>query len=291
LDIPALCRILLKYCVRQAGRLPASTPAVSPKSDLKVDPFVKELQDDFNFGQPFDMNIYAPRLEKLVNMGFSQNEAMEALCIVENKGVEGALEVLVTDDKAKRKKRREEAVGRQNRSVNSMGTGGPPTTTTTGGTGDEQTAKELAALKKQYTQERDARVRSETELKTHLANLNKLVYKEYIRGMIADDTITVSDALQLQRYREQKQITQADHEQMLKEINLTPQKFEEMKKFKPKTENECVVCLDKPKDHVIFNCMHLCLCENCVTDINSKKNPKCPLCSKKITKIVRIFNS
>lgn len=71
--------------------------------------------------------------------------------------------------------------------------------------------------------------------------------------------------------------------QILKELQLTPKQFEEMKKFRSKGENECVVCLDKPKDHVIFNCMHLCLCEDCVVTVTNKKNAKCPLCSKKIT--------
>jgi hypothetical protein len=293
LEIPALCRILLKYCIRQAGRIPASATNNNivvnlPKTEIKGagDPFMKELQDDFNFGQPFDMSQYASRLAVLVNMGFSQNEAMEALCITDNKGVEGALEVLVTDDKTKRKKRREDAIARQGKSVNSMNTTGSPTASD-----PEQTNRELAATKKQFELEKQARVRSETELKLHLSNLNKLVYKEYIRGMTADEVITVQDTQQLQRYREQKQITQQEHDQILKELNLTTQKFDEMKKFKQKGENECVVCLDKPKDHVIFNCMHLCLCETCVTEVNNKKPPKCPLCSKKITKIVRVFNS
>ena len=61
-----------------------------------------------------------------------------------------------------------------------------------------------------------------------------------------------------------------------------------MKKFdqKDKRDTECVVCLDKPRDHVIMNCMHLCLCEDCAATF---QQPSCPLCSKKVRKIVRIF--
>jgi hypothetical protein len=299
LEIPALCRILLKYCIRQAGRLPAASNnamAVISKTELKGagDPFMKELQDDFNFGQAFDMSQYASRLTVLVNMGFSQNEAMEALCITDNKGVEGALEVLVTDDKVKRKKRREEAISRQGRSVNNMNTTGPNTQQGSSNTNSPSNAdmdREMTALKKQADVEKQARIRSEAELKTHLSNLNRIVYKEYIRGMIADETITVQDTQQLQRYRVEKQISQQEHDQIIKELNLTAQKFDDMKKFKPKGENECIVCLDKIKDHVIFNCMHLCLCEGCATQFTTSKSSKCPVCSKKITKIMKIFSS
>ena len=31
-----------------------------------------------------------------------------------------------------------------------------------------------------------------------------------------------------------------------------------------------VLCLDKPKDHVIFNCMHLCLCDDCAQIVLSQ---------------------
>jgi len=247
------------------------------------------------------MSMLASRLTTLVNMGFSQNEALEALCITDNKGVEGALEVLVTDDKAKRKKRREEAVLRQQRSVNSMGSttaGGPPANTNdnpnmnnAGNAASEQLSKELSGARKLAETEKAARLRSEGELKQLQGNLKLMVYKEYLRGVIADETITVQDSQQLSRYRETNKISQQEHDQIVKELGLTPQKFEEMKKFKQKTDVDCVVCLDKPKDQVVFNCMHLCMCEGCGTNLMQGKSPKCPLCGKKITKLMKIFNS
>jgi hypothetical protein len=57
------------------------------------DPFLIALQDDFNFGQPFDMSLYSHNLSMLGSMGFKRDEAMEALCVTENKSVEAALEV------------------------------------------------------------------------------------------------------------------------------------------------------------------------------------------------------
>ncbi len=56
---------------------------------------------------------------------------------------------------------------------------------------------------------------------------------------------------------------------------------------KEKRDTECVVCLDKPKDHVVMPCMHMCLCEDCAKDFGAKNN--CPMCSKKVRKVMRIF--
>ena len=58
---------------------------------------------------------------------------------------------------------------------------------------------------------------------------------------------------------------------------------------------DCVVCLDKPKTYIILNCMHLCLCEDCANSWMKHKgaantfNKNCPICSKKITQIARIY--
>ena len=40
------------------------------------------------------MSLYQNHVQMLSQMGFSKEEAMEALVITENKGIEGALEIL-----------------------------------------------------------------------------------------------------------------------------------------------------------------------------------------------------
>jgi len=301
LDLPALCRILLKYCVRQAARPPAPHSSSSKPVGVglssptpSADPFLEQLQNDFNYGAPFDMALFAGKLNQLEHMGFSQPDALEALCITENKTVEVALELLV-DDKAARKKKRDDVVARLGRQAgqsqgqaqaqsNPFGGTLSPTAGSTGG--DDNMRRQLDA-------ERASRAKAETELKTQIAVLPRTLYKEYIRGMVADETISIADLQALKVYRESKSLSQGDHDQALKELNLTAAQFEGMKKLKSKSpggggESECVVCLDKPKDHVITPCMHLCLCEDCVATY-SKKNAKCPLCSKRVVKIMRIF--
>jgi len=53
-----------------------------------------------------------------------------------------------------------------------------------------------------------------------------------------------------------------------------------------KDKRLCVVCLDKPKNQVIFPCMHLCLCETC----SQVGLVQCPLCRKKIERVERIYD-
>ena len=71
---------------------------------------------------------------------------------------------------------------------------------------------------------------------------------------------------------------------------MTPEKFDSMRHFekKEKRDAECVVCLDKPKDHLIMPCMHMCLCEECAQDFGDPK-ASCPICGKKVKKVARIF--
>jgi hypothetical protein len=56
-------------------------------------------------GQPFDMSLYQNHLQMLAAMGFKTEEAMEALVTTENKGIEGALEILFQADHSVRKQR------------------------------------------------------------------------------------------------------------------------------------------------------------------------------------------
>jgi hypothetical protein len=38
---------------------------------------------------------------------------------------------------------------------------------------------------------------------------------------------------------------------------------------------ECVVCYDKIADHVILDCMHVSLCEDCIENITNNQCPQC----------------
>lgn len=274
LDVPALCRIYLKYVVRQSARL---KPGGSRS-------FLEVLQDDFNMGQPFDISQYDASITNLGAMGFSSDEALEALLITENKGIEKALELLFQPDKSIRAQKRQEAVLRIGKKVDS-----DKPAEAEAETGAVSSA-ELSSLRRQVEAERQRRQKMEIDQNAKEAKNRLASYMNYIKGLTAGEIITTSAFEQLQLYRKNENITDAEHEQTIRDLGWMMAQFDGMKKFdqKDKRDTECVVCLDKPKDHVIMNCMHLCLCEDCAPDF-AKDDASCPLCSKKVRKVVRIF--
>lgn len=52
---------------------------------------------------------------------------------------------------------------------------------------------------------------------------------------------------------------------------------------------ECVVCLDAMSDHIILNCMHICLCEDCAEMYRASKQKECPKCRGRIKSIRHVY--
>lgn len=50
---------------------------------------------------------------------------------------------------------------------------------------------------------------------------------------------------------------------------------------------ECMICEKDVNDCIFFPCMHLCCCHECY---NIKKLNECPICKKKITNVIRIYD-
>lgn len=49
--------------------------------------------------------------------------------------------------------------------------------------------------------------------------------------------------------------------------------------------NECVICLEAPADHICVPCGHACLCDLCRPPTHV-----CPLCSRKIDSVLKVYN-
>jgi hypothetical protein len=53
-------------------------------------------------------------------------------------------------------------------------------------------------------------------------------------------------------------------------------------------EDQCVLCLDAPKDHIIIPCGHQCVCEACAEKLKAR-NPLCPFCRAPINATHKVF--
>jgi hypothetical protein len=267
IKIPAICSVYLKYLVRQSARRAGKSRS-----------FLEVLQDDFNYGQPFDMSLYQNNLNMLSSMGFQQEEALEALVITDNKGIEPALEILFQPDKTFRDRKRAEAVVAFSRRIPDVP--------------DPQLSADprLATVLRQLELERQQRNKSDIDMRTERAAHRIQMYCSFIQAMIGSDHISADMWSQFQTFKKDKNISDLEHQQALKHLGISQEKLEGMKKFQEegKSVGECVVCLDKKRSHLIMPCMHFSLCEDCASDF-AQANKKCPVCSKPIQKVERVF--
>jgi E3 ubiquitin-protein ligase MUL1 len=52
------------------------------------------------------------------------------------------------------------------------------------------------------------------------------------------------------------------------------------------TGETCVVCLDRPRDVVILDCGHICVCKLCAEQVT-----ECPVCRRNIARLLPIYRS
>jgi hypothetical protein len=56
-------------------------------------------------------------------------------------------------------------------------------------------------------------------------------------------------------------------------------------------EDQCVLCFDAPKDHIILPCYHVCVCEVCTNLLTQMSKPTCPICRTAIQHANKVFHS
>lgn len=59
---------------------------------------------------------------------------------------------------------------------------------------------------------------------------------------------------------------------------------------KLKEEDECVVCMENRRTHIITPCGHFCICQDCTTALQDGSQKHCPLCMIDIKEIYRVFS-
>lgn len=152
---------------------------------------------------------------------------------------------------------------------------------------------EIQKVKGRMTAIRKRRIELEKK-RDQIAKTSRLtLYKEYIRGIIAEPKINTSELGHMERYRMQRKVNEEDHVNTLKAFKLDNDSFDKLKSYEDVTtnEDECVVCYDPPKDHMVIPCNHVCLCPECAEDNFPAPHDgqKCPLCSNDIEDIKQVY--
>jgi hypothetical protein len=56
-------------------------------------------------------------------------------------------------------------------------------------------------------------------------------------------------------------------------------------------EDQCVLCFDAPRDHIIIPCGHVCVCEACAHLLTQTRRPSCPICRTAIRHTNKVFHA
>jgi len=284
LDVPILCRVYLKHLVKQSVALTSQ----------------QLLECEFNNGLPFDWKAVQDKVMQILALGFSRNDALEALMVTGNKQVEAAAQYLLSDAESRRLER-ERAKQSQNKSV-------PPNRhyTIIESRRKEREEKEkwlkksendlmleIQRLKMEIASQRSKREDLEVERNNIALDTKLALYEEYLRGLTAEPTINTAETEHLSRYRQQRKITEEEHKKILQKLGYDEKAFDKLKSFEDVTtnEDECVVCYEPPKDHMIIPCNHVCLCPDCANTSYSEphEHQVCPLCNKIIQDVKQVY--
>jgi len=133
-------------------------------------------------------------------------------------------------------------------------------------------------------------------------------YKQVVKMAITDDLMTKEEVRVLEAVREQFEISEKEHKDVLSDLGMTVVNLEQMKvrsvasapafgeegeeddddEDKNKGPSECCVCMDNKADHVVLNCMHMVLCEPCA-EMYKETSDKCPKCREPFVEISKVY--
>jgi len=57
----------------------------------------------------------------------------------------------------------------------------------------------------------------------------------------------------------------------------------------PLAEENCIICFEKERNHILIPCGHLILCKSCCDTFKERNISNCPLCQSKINLICKVF--
>jgi hypothetical protein len=145
--------------------------------------------------------------------------------------------------------------------------------------------------KKTLTDSKDSSARQKTDKNGRQRghSLDKEWYADVFRMAMMDRVLTNEEEALLARQREKLNITDEEAKTIALECGWNDVDLEGARKESERV-NECVVCMEAPANHVVLECMHLCLCANCAMMYTGiYKDSGCPKCRGTISKVSKVY--
>jgi len=232
---------------------------------------IEQLQNDFNNGNPFnDEDFASNELKMLIDMGFSRPDVIEANIVTGTTNNQSLLEYLLGDSdqrKTRYETKKEEVCNEMMAKRQRLDDALAPQRREL-----QQLLNSLAQLEQRFL---SLKKESEETVRTD-ARID--FYVEYLRALTINDLIRKDQIEALQDYRKQNRITMNEHRNCLKKLRITSEEWSQRTKITLQSQSGA------PKDRCIFPCLH------CITTAESLNlKGKCPICTKKILKVEKIF--
>jgi len=178
---------------------------------------LRQLEQDFNNGDPLDLIQYQSILSEVANMGFSTTDALEAALVCNtNNNIEAITDYLLDTDNNKKKRynqKKEELSKKFDVS-----------------TEKQKLLEEVQRLNQILQQELQKQNQLKQELmeRKEVTKLDKLV--EFLRGIVADEIITDKELESLEQYKKENDIDEELQEEALAKLDLTSEALSELHK-------------------------------------------------------------
>merc|ERR1719233_492095 len=148
--------------------------------------------------------------------------------------------------------------------------------------------EELLDLQDQIKREKGKIAHLEQQIEEHKGLTDLQYYQQYLSACIADNYINEQEKKGLNILRKNRNITEEQHQQVLKNLCITTEDYQNMLKPKRTGTDMCANCMNHPREIVLLPCSHLALCENCSVG-EGGISITCPICRKKATESIRAF--
>ncbi len=144
--------------------------------------------------------------------------------------------------------------------------------------------------------------RISTEFNAKKRRLQLEAYTAFLSTLLVDGYITPSEVKKIEVQRNHSDVSDSEHRQILISLGVaggeSGSAWSKMisdgqaRAEKLEVSSDCAHCHNVKHqlvtDHIVMDCMHLCLCEECAP-IYMKPNSKCPKCGRPARKVVKTF--
>lgn len=224
---------------------------------------MRELENDFNDGEPFDMSDFKMLLMASQKMGFPKSTMMEARKVLDKEDlIELTKYIFLPEAEKKEIYERRKITSKNGFRLDHT-----------------DLIEEIRRLQADLLRETEKTKELQMENNRHQENVRLEYYTEFLRAIISDDILSIEHLNSLKTYKGEKNISSLEHNSTLEKLSVSPQDWRTLV-----DEAQVAETTKGRGDNCVFPCMH------CISEVQAQKaGDKCPVCRETFDSIEKIF--